>query len=171
MTSRMIAVEPFDLVVFGGSGDLTFRKLLPALYHRHRDGQLPGDALILGVSRRPLNTEEYREATRKALTEHVPTDERRNGDVESFLKKLSYLAVDASSDEGWDKLRATLGGREDRIRAFYLAVAPELFGTICTKLGANKLVTPKSRIIIEKPIGHDLASAQAVNDAVGAVFS
>jgi glucose-6-phosphate 1-dehydrogenase len=171
MTSRIIAVEPFDLVVFGGSGDLTFRKLLPALYHRHRDGQLPEDAMILGVSRRPLSPEEYRDATRKALMEHVPPDQRMNGDVESFLKKLSYLPVDASSNKGWDKLKETLRGRDDRIRAFYLAVAPELFGTICKKLGAHKLASPKSRVIIEKPIGHDLASARAVNDAVGAVFS
>jgi glucose-6-phosphate 1-dehydrogenase len=170
MTSRIIAVDPFDLVVFGGSGDLTFRKLLPALYHRHRDGQLPEDALILGVSRRPMSPKDYRETTRKALMRHVPADERDDDNVEAFLKRLSYLPVDASSDEGWDKLKAALRGREDRIRAFYLAVAPELFGIICKKLGAAGVVTPKSRVIIEKPIGHDLASAMEVNDAVGAVF-
>lgn len=170
MTSRIIAVEPFDLVVFGGSGDLTFRKLLPALYHRHKDGQLPGEALILGVSRRPLSGKEYREATRKALMQHVPADERDEDAIASFLKLLTYLPVDASSDQGWDKLKELLDGRENRVRAFYLAVAPELFGPICKKLGAHKLVTPQSRIIIEKPIGHDLASARAVNDAVGAVF-
>ncbi len=170
MTSRIIAVDPFDLIVFGGSGDLTYRKLLPALYHRHRDGQLPEDALIIGVSRRQMSPEDYREATRKALVEHVPADERDDAGIDTFLKRLSYLAVDASSDQGWEQLQAALKGREDRIRAFYLAVAPELFGIICGKLGSYALVTPQSRIIIEKPIGHDLASAQAVNDAVGVVF-
>jgi glucose-6-phosphate 1-dehydrogenase len=170
MTSRIIAVEPFDLVVFGGSGDLTFRKLLPALYHRHRDGQLPGDSLILGVSRRPLSDADYRAATRKALIEHVPADERHDHAIDAFLELLSYLPVNASTEDGWDELVATLKGRESRVRAFYLAVAPELFGVICEKLGAHDLVTEKSRVIIEKPIGHDLASAHAVNDAVGAVF-
>lgn len=170
MTSRIIAVDPFDLVVFGGSGDLTYRKLLPALYHRHRDGQLPARARIIGVSRRPMSDEEYREATRKALAEHVPANERESIHVEAFLNRLHFVTVDVKSDGGWDLLRETLAEGEDLIRAFYLAVAPELFGTICARLGEAGLVTPQSRIIIEKPIGHDLSSARQVNDAVGAVF-
>ena len=170
MTSRIITVDPFDLVVFGGSGDLTYRKLLPALYHRHRDGQLPAHARITGVSRRAMSTDEYRQATRKALVEHVSTDAHDNTEIETFLERLHFVKVDVNSDEGWDALKAALKDREDQIRAFYLAVTPELFGTICAKLGANGLVTPASRIIIEKPIGHDLASAREVNDAVGAVF-
>ncbi len=170
MTSRIIAVEPFDLVVFGGSGDLAYRKLLPALYHRHRDGQLPTEGRIFGVSRRAMSDREYREATRKALHEHVSADDQEKSQVETFLKRLHFMKVDVNTDEGWDTLKAALDG-EDRVRAFYLAVAPELFGTICARLGANKLVTHNSRIIIEKPIGHDLASARAVNDAVGKVFA
>ena len=67
MSSRIIAVEPFDLVVFGGAGDLAYRKLLPALYHRHRDGQIPKQARIVGVSRRGISDAEYREAAGKAL--------------------------------------------------------------------------------------------------------
>ena len=67
MSSRIIAVEPFDLIVFGGAGDLAYRKLLPALYHRHRDGQIPKEARIIGVSRRGMSDDEYREATAKAL--------------------------------------------------------------------------------------------------------
>lgn len=170
MTSRIIAVDPFDLVVFGGSGDLTYRKLLPALYHRHRDGQLPARARIIGVSRRPMSDEDYREATRNALAEHVSADEREPIHVETFLNRLRFVTVDVKSDGGWDLLRETLAEGEDLIRAFYLAVAPELFGTICARLGEAGLVTPQSRIIIEKPIGHDLSSARQVNDAVGAVF-
>ncbi len=169
MTSRIIAVEPFDLVVFGGSGDLAFRKLLPALYHRHRDGQLPTEGRIFGVSRSTMSDAEYREATHKALHEHVPADNQEEAQVDTFLARLHFIRVDVNSDEGWAKLKSALDG-ESRVRAFYLAVAPELFGTICAKLGAAGLVTPRSRIIIEKPIGHDLASAQAVNDAVGKVF-
>ena len=170
MTSRIIAVEPFDLVVFGGAGDLAYRKLLPALYHRHRDGQLPTIARIIGVSRRAISDEDYRTATRKALTDHIAAGDLDEAVVRSFLKRLHFASVDADAETGWEELAARLKEGEERIRAFYLAVAPELFGTICEKLGAHGMVTPITRVIIEKPIGHDLASARAVNDAVGKVF-
>jgi glucose-6-phosphate 1-dehydrogenase len=170
MTSRIIAVDPFDLVVFGGAGDLAYRKLLPALYHRHRDGQLPHAARVIGVSRRGMSDGEYRAATRKALDEHVGAADRDPATVDSFLERLHFIPVDAQAEAGWDDLAKLLRSGKDRIRAFYLAVAPELFGVICGKLGAHGLVTPEARVIIEKPIGHDLDSARAVNDAVGAVF-
>jgi glucose-6-phosphate 1-dehydrogenase len=170
MTSRIITVEPFDLVVFGGAGDLAFRKLLPALYHRDRDGQLAKIARIIGVSRRAMSDEEYRAAARQALAAHISEDERDLASMETFLKRLHFLSVDAEKNKGWKELAVFLNDAKARIRAFYLAVAPELFGTICSKLGEHKLVTPQARVIIEKPIGHDLASACAVNDVVGAVF-
>ena len=171
MTSRIITVDPFDLVVFGGAGDLAYRKLLPALYHRHRDGQLPTVARIVGVSRRGMTDAQYREATRKALDEHVAQADR--GDpalIETFLHRLHFVPVDAQAEAGWADLAELLKAGETRIRAFYLAVAPELFGVISEKLGSHGLVTPMTRVIIEKPIGHDLASAKEVNDAVGKVF-
>lgn len=170
MTSRIIAVDPFDLVVFGGSGDLTFRKLLPALYHRHCDGQLPTRGRIIAVSRRSMSDNEYRQAAKEALKTHVPGDGHEHPEIDTFLERLSYVALDVTSDDGWDQLNAALRGCENCVRAFYLAVAPELFGTICAKIGANRLVTSNSRIIIEKPIGHNLSSACEANDAVGAVF-
>jgi glucose-6-phosphate 1-dehydrogenase len=90
--------------------------------------------------------------------------------IETFLQRLHFVPVDAQAEAGWDDLAKLLAPCADRVRAFYLAVAPELFGTISGKLGEHKLVTPTTRMIIEKPIGHDLESARAVNDAVGAVF-
>jgi len=170
MASRIIAVDPFDLVVFGGAGDLAYRKLLPALYQRDRDGQLPDDCRIIGSSRRPMTDAEYRDATHKALQQYVPAAEI-DEKVDGFLKRLSFVPTDAKSDEGWSDLAKALEGREDRVRAFYLAVAPELFDPISARIGGEGLVTPQSRVIIEKPIGHDLASAREVNDAVGRVFS
>ena len=170
MTSRIIAVEPFDFVVFGGAGDLAFRKLLPALYQRHRDEQIPPVTRIIGVSRRPMSDEEYRAAAGKALVEHIDKKEIEPDALGTFLKRLHFVSVDVQKDAGWKDLAALLKEGKDRIRAFYLAVAPELFGTISAKLGAAGLVTPKTRVIIEKPIGQDLASARAVNDAVGEVF-
>jgi len=171
MSSRIIAVESFDLVVFGGAGDLAYRKLLPALYQRHRDGQIPPVARIIGVSRRAMSDADYRAATRKALTDHVGESDRDPALIAAFLNRLHFVSVDAAAETGWDDLARLLqAGGEDRVRAFYLAVAPELFGTISEKLGVHGLVTPKTRVIIEKPIGHDLQSALEVNDAVGKVF-
>ncbi len=171
MPSRIIAVEPFDLVVFGGAGDLAYRKLLPALYQRHLDGQIPPGARIIGVSRRAMSDEAYRDATRQALEDHVPAEERDDGAVEAFVERLHFRSVDASGDAGWSDLADLLKAGGDRIRAFYLAVGPGLFGTICKRLGEEGLVTPETRVIIEKPIGHDLESACAVNDDVGSVFA
>jgi glucose-6-phosphate 1-dehydrogenase len=170
MSSRIIAVDPFDLVVFGGTGDLAYRKLLPALYHRHRDGQLPAIGRIVGVSRRPMSDDDYRAATREALEAHIAESDLQPEMVSSFLQRIHYLPVDAQTDKGWGDLAHLLKSGEERIRAFYLAVSPELFGPISDGIGRAGLVTPQTRVIIEKPIGHDLASARAVNDAVGHVF-
>ena len=170
MTSRIIVVSPFDLVVFGGAGDLAYRKLLPALYHRHRDGQLPTRARIIGVSRRGMSDQDYRNATAEALSEHVAEGERDDADVRTFLERLYFVSVDAQSDRGWNDLKQILEAGSDCCRAFYLAVGPELIGTICGRIGAAGLGTGATRVVIEKPIGHDLASARRVNDSVGAVF-
>jgi glucose-6-phosphate 1-dehydrogenase len=172
MTSRIIAVDPFDLVVFGATGDLAYRKLMPALYHRHRDGQIPPVARIIGASRRPMSDEAYQKLTEAALEKFVPADEREPELVASFLERISYVAIDATAEEaGWPELVKVLEEGKDRIRAFYLAVAPDLFGLICEGIGAHGLVTPQTRVIIEKPIGKSLASANALNDSIGKVFS
>jgi len=170
MTSRIVAVKPFDLVVFGGAGDLARRKLMPALYHRHRDGQLPTAGRIIGASRRPMSDADYRAAIRQALDAHVAEGDREPVLVESFLNRLAFVSVDGGGDAGWDDLGRLLATGEDRIRAFYLAVAPQLIELISARLGAHGLVGAESRVIVEKPIGSDLQSAMAVNDAVGAVF-
>ena len=170
MVSRIISVEPFDLVIFGGTGDLAYRKLLPGLYRRFAAGQAPGDARIIGASRSALSREAYRQAARDAITEHVrDCDEAVLTD---FLSMLDYVAVDAMSEAGWDALAAALGAPvEGRVRAYYLAVGPRLFGPICRHLNASGLAIPDSRVVVEKPLGTDLASARALNAEIGAVFS
>ncbi len=170
MTSRIIVVNPFDLVVFGGAGDLAYRKLLPALYHRHRDGQLPARARIIGVSRREMSSQDYRNATAAALTEHVGESERDDANVRTFLERLHFVSVDAQSERGWGDLAELLREGADYCRAFYLAVGPELYGAISGRIGEAGLGTGATRVVIEKPIGHDLESARQVNDSVGAVF-
>ncbi|MGU3574523.1 glucose-6-phosphate dehydrogenase [Brucellaceae bacterium C25G] len=171
MTSQIIPVEPFDCIVFGGSGDLAERKLLPALYQRQRAGQLTTPTRIIGASRSPMSNEEYRAFARKAIEEHVKAEEVVAEELETFLTRLSYVTVDAKSDNGWQDLKEFINQAPAKIRAFYLAVSPTLFGDIATRIQANDLITDETRIIVEKPIGRDLASAKVLNDTIGSVFS
>jgi len=169
MAVRVIEVEEFDLVVFGASGDLAHRKLMPALYHRDADGQVPHDARIVCSARRDYTDEEFRDYAKKALQEHVKDLE--DGPLELFLNRLRYVKTDAASGEGFKDLKVILEERPDVTRAFYLAVGPDLFGTICEHLGEIGVVNEHSRVVMEKPIGKDGASAKVLNDTVGAVFS
>ena len=130
MSSQIIPVEPFDYVVFGGTGDLAERKLLPALYHRQLDGQLSDPTRIIGASRSALSHEEYRKFATDALKEHLKKDEYDEAQVKTFTDRLFYISVDAKSDQGWDKLKLLLDEGKDRVRAFYLAVPPAIFGDI-----------------------------------------
>jgi glucose-6-phosphate 1-dehydrogenase len=171
MTPRIIPVESFDLVVFGATGDLAQRKLLPALFHRDLQGQIPPGARIIGASRRAMSNAEFHAFAEAAIKAHVPADQLAGDVMARFLARLSYVSVDASRDADWDDLAAALGDTGDRIRVFYLAVGPDLFGPICERLGSHGLVTPQTRVVIEKPLGKSGASARAVNDAIGKVFS
>ena len=146
------------------------RKLLPALYLRHHDGQIPPEARIIAAARQSSTEEAYRATVEKALVDHVPAQARSKDEVALFLSRLSFVALDAMSNAGWQDLAWVLGTAKDRIRVFYLAVAPNLIAPICQRLGSEGLVTPNTRVVVEKPIGHDLPSAVAIGDAVGAVF-
>ena len=172
MPARVIAVEPFDIVVFGATGDLAKRKLLPALFYRFAAGQAPGEMRIFGVARSTLTDEEYRAAARESVMAHVAPADRDAGLVRRFISRVQYFAADAGAegDTGWNELGAALAAEPDRIRVFYLATAPELFGPICDRLAHHGLVNEHARVVVEKPIGKSLASARAVNDAVGRSF-
>jgi glucose-6-phosphate 1-dehydrogenase len=171
MTPRIIPVEIFDLVVFGATGDLAQRKLLPALFHRDLQGQIPAGARVIGSSRRPLSDDEFRAFARQSIEDHVAVNERPADVLARFLDRLSYVPADAASGDGWDELADALRPGADRIRIFYLAVGPDLFGPICDKLGTHHMVTPLARVVIEKPLGRSGASASALNEAIGKVFS
>src|SRR5262245_38717593 len=118
MTSQIIPVDPFDCIVFGGTGDLADRKLIPALYQRQRDGQLSEPTRIIRASRSPMSNEDYRKFAEAAIREHVKPDEIDQKQVDQFVKRLSYVAVDATSENGWENLKAEVGNDTKRIRAF-----------------------------------------------------
>ncbi len=164
-------LSTFDYLVFGGTGDLSLRKLLPSLYLRDKAGQFTPESRIIGISRSHLDTGEYRAKAEEALHLYLPAHEFDAAAWSRFRDRLSYAYVDATSDDGWGDLAGHLDGRDDVIRVFYLATSPSLFGPISERLRASGLVTPKSRVVLEKPIGHDLESARRINDEVGGVFA
>jgi glucose-6-phosphate 1-dehydrogenase len=170
MPSAIIPVPDFDCVVFGATGDLTLRKLLPALYYRYCDKQFGDNCRIIAAARSGLTTDDYRQRATAALAEHVAKADQTSAKLEAFLARLSYVSVNGATDDGWDELCRVLGEATDRVRVFYLATSPNLYGVTCQNLSRHGVITEKSRVVLEKPIGHDLASARQINDDVGAVF-
>ncbi|MGU3361072.1 glucose-6-phosphate dehydrogenase [Methylobacterium sp. M6A4_1b] len=168
--ATIIPVASFDCVVFGATGDLTTRKLLPALYYRFKDGQIPGTSRIIGASRSEMSAEAFRERARDAVKRFVPAGDISEDKLAAFLDHLDYVAVDGAGDDGWEDLAAKLAERPDQVRPYYLATSPDLYGSICQNLSKHGLIGDKSRVVLEKPIGKDLKSARAINDAVGKVF-
>ena len=167
--AQLVPAEPFDLVIFGGNGDLALRKLLPALYHRDGDRQLSPDSRIIAVGRTPLDRDSYVTGVRKALQTALSEclDEAR---WKAFAARLDYLDFDAGDHRSWGKLEQALAGHEHKIRAIYMATVPTLFGAIAQGFKVNGLMTEHMRIVLEKPVGHDYRSARAINDEVGACF-
>lgn len=170
MVAITVPVDPFDLVVFGGTGDLAARKLFPALYYRYRAGQVPEGARIIGAARGEMTQDAFQTHTRKAIEEFVDEAERSQADVDGFIALMDYVQVDAMSTAGWAELGEMLAGHADRVHAFYLSVAPRFFGPICDRLREADLVTPATRLVVEKPLGRDLESARALNRQLSDAF-
>jgi len=166
--AKFIPVEPFDIVIFGGTGDLSKRKLIPALFHRFLDGQIHATCRIVGVARSKLSRKEFIDLAKKACENS--TNEWSAKNWTAFSKLLEYVAMDiTSSGPNWKKLKDFLT-QDGRPHIFYLATTPLIYVDVCRMLGEEGLNTPSARLVLEKPIGTDLASAQAINKGVGAVF-
>ena len=162
---------PFDIVFFGGTGDLVMRKLLPALYQAHAAGSLHPGGRIIGLGRRDLGREGYLKKVEESARPHIPNLEAETW--HTFCQRINYLPVDAENAEQFHHLAALLGaeaGQNSRALVVYLSTAPHYFMPICRHLAAAGLNRPATRIVLEKPLGHDLASAQSINTAVAAFF-
>jgi glucose-6-phosphate 1-dehydrogenase len=156
----------FDLVLFGGTGDLTWRKLMPALFQAFRHGSLPKDGRILGVGRDTMTHEQYR-ALIQSRFDKVELAKRPSADeFERFAALLHYLPMDLSRPTDYKKLAEVLNARQAQTVVMYLATAPGLFTGICENMAAVGLNGPQTRVVLEKPLGHDLASNRAINEAV-----
>ncbi len=169
MVARVIPVEPFDLVIFGGTGDLARRKILPSLFRRMQAGQMPKEARVIGAARAKMSRKAYQTLIREALEEFIPEADRPEEDVAAFTGLLDFVTLDAMGDAGWEELSGKL--RQEVVRAFYLSVGPSLFAPISKALSVRGLATNSSRIVVEKPLGHDLASAEELNAQLRTCFA
>ena len=169
MTSKIIPVKPFDLVIFGITGDLATRKLIPVLYYRFIDGQIPENSRIIGLARSELSTEQFRNQSLQALQQAVQENLFDAEIAQRFVSCLYYIKNDVNRDEDWEELQALLKDSGNPVRAFYLSVAPSLFAPIVRQLGRLN-IADKSRLVVEKPFGHDLASAKNLKSQIGGVY-
>ncbi len=169
MVTTTIPVEPFDLVIFGGTGDLSMRKLMPALYQRWRARQMPADARVICVGRQEIENEAFKNRIQDSFRSlKIPNSDDQE-QLDEFLRVVRYLRIDVTGSDGWSDLKHML--RDDVVRAFYLSVAPSLFGVITAKADEWELASPECRIVVEKPFGHDRATASELNGELSRRFA
>ncbi|HEU0203148.1 MAG TPA: glucose-6-phosphate dehydrogenase, partial [Burkholderiaceae bacterium] len=162
--------HPYDLVLFGGSGDLALRKLLPALYCMVREGAGFADANIVATAREHMSTEQYRALIDAEVPRFLAAEHFDAAAWSAFRARVHYVQVDATAPTDFPRIGELLSPDATRARVFYLATAPSLFTPICRHLAAAGLAEPHARVVLEKPLGRDLASSRQINDAVGAIF-
>ncbi len=162
---------PCDMLVFGATGDLSLRKLLPALFQLHRDKRLPQDMRILGLARSALQRESFQALAERQCRAQIAHSEFDSNDWLSFAERLDYFAMDVSQSAEFGRLAQRLGNDCSRARIYYLATAPQLFAPIAAHMSTAGLAGSNTRIVLEKPIGHSLESALAISESIGRVFS
>lgn len=161
----------FDLILFGGTGDLVWRKLMPALFQAFRHGSLPAGGRITGIARDDMSNEQYR-ALIKSRFDQVDLAKRPSEEEFSrFAALLHYLRMDLSAAGDYPALAAHIKARNADTVIMYLATAPGLFTTFCEQAASAGLNGPQMRVVLEKPLGHDLQSNRAINESVRRVFS
>ncbi|MEO1370488.1 MAG: glucose-6-phosphate dehydrogenase, partial [Acidobacteriota bacterium] len=162
--------SPFDMIVIGGTGDLARRKLLPSLFFLHKYGELHPEGRIIAVARHEMTSDAYRAQVEKSLRTDIPDDEFSDDVWESFAQRLEYGAAPSADAASYRALDERFGFDENRVRVFYLATSPSIYGDLAHAVGEAGLVHQNSRIVLEKPVGHDLKSAEEINSRVGEVF-
>jgi glucose-6-phosphate 1-dehydrogenase len=158
------------LVIYGASGDLAQRMLLPSLYGLHRDGFLPTRLRVLGTARSALDSGSFRADVAATLEQRVPAAARDDASVRGFLDRLEYQAASVDDPAALAGLAETIRSLRSGDILYHLSTAPRWYATICASLGTQGLADVGARVMLEKPVGHDLASSVAINDGVGAVF-
>ena len=164
-----MAEKASTLLLFGATGDLARRMLLPSLYGLDSDGLLPPDLKIIGTARTVLDDAEYRLRVEEALQEHLPQGFYQEGVAKRFLQRLHYVPLDINDQSGFERLAQTIGDPCHGV-AIFLSTAPSLFKPTIDGLERAGLACPTVRMALEKPLGTDLESSREINDAVAAAF-
>ena len=158
------------LLLFGATGDLAQRMLLPSLFALHADRLLPPDLAIIGTARSDMSEDGFRSRAEEALTKYLPDDRRLSGTSGDFLRRLKYVPLDVSNSDGLGGLAKALHNGGTQTTAILLSTAPSLFEPAIAGLRSAGLAGEKARIGLEKPLGRDLPSFRAINDAVLKAF-
>lgn len=170
-SSRFISAPPFNIIIFGATGDLASRKLLPALFNRWCDGQVPKTSRIIGCSRSNLSHDAWLDIAKTACGHPDRQGEKLKKKWEEFTALLKYTPVDVRSPEtDWSILKSYLNPK-NKITVSYLATSPSLFVETAEKLSEHGFNSEGCRLVLEKPIGHDLQSAQHINAGISRYFS
>lgn len=162
------------MVIFGASGDLTKRKLVPALYELYAENRLPQEFSVIGIGRTAYDDEAFRNYIRKETEKFISSSVHEKTIIDGFISRLYYLAMDPAKGDGYSLLDSRLkelagGGQSDHL-LYYLATPPSLYGVIPVHLKEAGLNGPHTRIIVEKPFGYDLESARALNAIYSSAF-
>jgi len=157
-----------DIVIFGGAGDLSFRKLLPALYMAHLHDKLDTNARIIAIGRQEWAQQDYLDFINQQSPAFIDESALNEKDWRSFLARLSYVCINVTAAEDYKKLQKIC--HANCARVYYLATAPSLFAQICAHLHGADLINSQSRVVLEKPLGTDLASARLINAEVAKYF-
>ena len=161
-------LDTFDLVLFGGTGDLSTRKLIPALYRQETVLSLDDSSQIIGVGTKDLTNDEYIKVIQNSLVKFFPGFNNQADSWKRFSQRIKYNKLDINLDEDWKKFVKT---KTDRVTVFYLAIPPKLYKLISIKLKEHQLITKNSRIVVEKPIGTDQKTAIDINNHLSSGFN
>ncbi len=168
MTPTPPPAGTLDIVIFGGAGDLSFRKLLPALYMAHLHDKLEPSTRIIAIGRQDWTRQAYLEFIDQNSPPFIDAQALSANDWQSFLSRLAYVSLDVTRVDDYAKLKSMCAS--PALRVYYLATAPSLFTQICANLSQAGLVDAQSRVVLEKPLGTDLATAREINTQVARYF-
>ncbi len=159
-----------DLIIFGATGDLAQRMLLPSLFALYEEGLIAPEFRILGTARRALGDDGFRQLAEQALLNYLPDAGERKAQIPKFLERLHYTAVDTSNPDDFAALKDAFERSRAREPAIFLSTAPALFEATIAGLASAGINGSNAHIALEKPLGHDLASSRLINDAVALAF-
>jgi glucose-6-phosphate 1-dehydrogenase len=157
-----------DIVIFGGLGDLAMRKIFPAIYHRFKAKQINNNSRVYVISRGEVSQTEFKANLKEKLTDNIEDVDQKI--VAELLKLCKYIQADLTQESSLVVLKDDLREDDNIVRVYYFSVSSSIFGDITRNLHAEKLITPESRVVLEKPLGHDSASSKLINSEISNYF-